>query len=226
MLTDEQRQSTIDAIARNLQRFDDNTLAEMARLTDPEGRDVQPSPARLGADTSRRRFLAGAALGAGAMGAALLGVPRVAGMAPLTDAEAARLRRIAALGRELEAVGLDDSLTGGMTSVSAQLTSAVGAGREVDAALAELGPGMEAALAVVDPGLADRAHAQLLARLPALTAAVNATQAAWSASLETPVTEKVERRRALRGELSRLDSGSDAPPTDGGAQAPTVAAGG
>lgn len=218
MQTEAQRQSTIDEIARNLQRFDDDTLAEMARLTDAESRDVAPAkPIAATGATTRRRFLTGAAVGAGAMGAALLGLSRVGATAPLTDGEAARLRRIAALGKELEAVGLDDSLAAGISTVGTELSAAVGTGQELDAALLELGPAVEAAVALVDPDLADRAHAQLLGRLPALTAAVNAAGAAWSSSLEAPVTERLERRRLLRGELARLDSGAEAPPSDGGA---------
>ena len=202
MLTDSERHVTIEQIAANLEQFDDETLQEMARLTDPSTR-APISPAPLATPT-RRQVLAGFAAGAGTVAAAFLGVSHVRGSAPLGDDDAARLRRIAALGRELEAVGLDETVGSGLTAVGSALDAASAASAEANVALRDVAPDVEAAVALVDPDLADRARYQLFDPLSKLAAAVDSAATAWGQSLESPVTEQLEHRATLRRQLSDL----------------------
>ena len=202
MLTDSQRHSTIQRIAAQLERFDDDTLREMERLTDPQTRELRPIESRGALD--RRQLLAGVAVGGAAVVAGLLGYSRVQGAVPLVDEDAARLRRVAELGREMEAVGLDESVAGGLGEVGPELAAASAASARGKTALVGVGPDVEAAVALVDPDLADRARDRLLDEMTELAAAVDRAAGAWAESLEAPLADRLQRRAALRQELAEL----------------------
>jgi hypothetical protein len=199
MLTDVERQSTIERIARSLERFDDDTLSEMARLTDPETRNPQPPAPPT--DVTRRRVLVAFAAGAGSIGAAALGLFRLRDGA-LAGIDAERLRRVEALSRDLEAVGMDDTLGAGLSAVGAALAQADLARQALVAALRDMAPQVEAAVAVVDVDLADKARDRLFGQAQSLADSVTASIRSWSDALEGPVTRQLDQRAALRRDLT------------------------
>jgi len=202
MFTDAERQATIERIAHHLERFDDATLEEMARLTDPAGRELRPMgpPAAL----TRRQVLIGFAAGAGTVGAAAMGITRAreaAAPAPGTVAAGSAWQALAA---QLQDEGPDSRLAAGLAAVGAALAEAREASEALSAGLQDVGPAAEAAVLLVEPDLGPRLRDGVMAPADALTAAVDAALAAWAEELERPLGAELDRRAALRREMGRL----------------------
>jgi hypothetical protein len=202
MLTDTERQATIERIAGHLERFDDATLQEMARLTDPASREVRPPapPAAL----TRRQVLIGFAAGAGTVGAAAMGITRAreaAAPAPGTAAADSAWQTLAA---QLQDEGPDGQLAAGLAAVGAALAEAREASAALSTGLQDVGPAAEAAVLLVEPDLGPRLRDGVVLPAGALTVALDAALEAWATALERPLAAELDRRSALRREMDRL----------------------
>lgn len=197
---DERRSSTIERIAGNLERFDDDTLQELERLTDPANRAIRPPEPR---GVTRRQVIVGFAAGAGTMGAAALGLARLGASDDASAAELDRLREREALASRLEAVALDETVGEGLNAVGTSLAETDLAASRLLRAVEELGPMAVAAIQLVDPALADRVRDELLSGATELVAQVSGTIDTWSTELEQPTMDRLRQRADLRAAEGR-----------------------
>jgi hypothetical protein len=151
-VNDIERDDAIRRIARNLERFDNDTLAEMARLTDPDTRELRPADT---APLTRRQLLLGFAAGSATMALAAVGVSAVRGASSRDDDSSTRPTDAPGAAAEV-------SSADGSGGVGAALTEAERHTQSLTAGIRDVGPELLAALALVDPALGPRFQERIL----------------------------------------------------------------
>jgi hypothetical protein len=152
MMTESERAAVLDRLAGRLRDFDDDTLRELDRLTDPDVLTSNPRPAPE-AGLTRRQLITGLATGGAAVVLAAAGTAAVVGgdeeAAAVRD-ELERAQRVLDLHEELEATGLDETLERSMTAFGSSVTRAQRLGRALESGAVTLGGSLAEELAILE----------------------------------------------------------------------------
>jgi hypothetical protein len=208
MLTTAGREATIDRITEHLGRFDDDTLVELARLTDPAtyvdaGRAGTTGSTRAHGLT-RRELVAGLLTGGVVVSVAAGGA--VLALRP-DSASAGETRRLVALlgaHERLEAIGLDGAARAGLTEVGAALASTVSAAGELLTGVDMVEGILSVPVPGVDTGFYALLRQNVLEPARATTTRVQELDQTCRLELTTPLEARIASRDALRREIATL----------------------
>ena len=206
MLSGAERQAILDRIAGNVEQFDDDTLVELERLTDPETHTVGGERPAAETGLSRRQLIAGAVAGGTIVALAGAGVTAVV-RGGTDDAELSELREVNELYEELERADIDAAVAAAIGAYGSEVEAAQGTADALSAGLELVDRVLATAAIQLDPGIATALEDQVLG--PGRKAATDlyALGDSWVITVEEPLEARLAARADTRRAIERAKAG-------------------
>ena len=203
MLSEAERQAAVVRITGNIEQFDDDTLLELERLTDPETHELGGERRTAESGLSRRQLIAGAVAGGVIITLGAAGGLAVVRGGTGDQAELDELRDVTDLYEELERVDMDGAVAAALGTYGSSVDSAQTTADELEAGLDLVDRVLGTAAVHLDPGVASALEQQVLAPGRKSVTELRTLGDSWVGDVQDPLEARLAARAEVRRRIDR-----------------------
>lgn len=207
MLSEAERQAAIDRITGNVEQFDDDTLLELERLTDPETHMLDGERPASESGLSRRQLIAGAVAGGAIVTLGAAGAFAVVRGGTGDEAEVDQLHDLTELYEELERVDIDAAVSSAMGTYGSKVEGAQTAADDLEAGLELVDRVLGTAALQLDPGVASALEEQVLAPGRQAVTELHGLGDGWTTDVQEPLEARLAARAEVQRRIERASAG-------------------